>query len=76
MMNRMFGFWAGWAAVGVLTAPDSIISIDAQSSEAQDLLCQLDVLHAGIAAEGGLSFNMESNMALLSLFMMRQQILA
>ena len=59
----------------VLTSPDSGINIDALNKTAQDRLRQLDALPGGVAAEGGLSLNMESNMASLSLFMMRQRLL-
>jgi hypothetical protein len=77
MMKRMLGFCVGCcAAAGVLAGPDSDINIVALSSEAQDLLCQTDALLGGVAAEGGLSLNMESNMASLSLFMMRRWLLA
>ena len=76
-MKRILGFCGGCCATaGVLAGPDSDINIVALSSEAQDLLCQLYVLLGGVAAEGGLSLNMESNMASLSLFMMRQWLLA
>jgi hypothetical protein len=69
MMKRILGFCGGCCATaGVLAGPDSDINIVALSSEAQDLLCQLDALHGGIAAEGGLSSNVQFNMASLSLF--------
>jgi hypothetical protein len=60
----------------VLTAPDSGINIDALNKAAQDRLRQPDALLGGAAAEGGLSSNMESNMASLSRFMMHQRLLA
>jgi hypothetical protein len=66
MMKRILGFGAGCAVAGVLAAPDSDINIVAPSSEAQDLLWQRDVLNGGIAAKGGLSLNMQFNMASLS----------
>jgi hypothetical protein len=72
MMKRMLGFWAGCcAAAGVLINPDSGINIDALNRTAQDRLRQPDALLGGVAAEGGLSLNVESNMASLSLFMLR-----
>jgi hypothetical protein len=77
MMKRILGFWAGCCAVaGVLAGPDRDINMVALSSEAQDRLRQPDALLGGVAAEGGLSLNMESNMASLSLFMMRLWLLA
>ncbi len=51
MMKRILGFCAGCAVAGVLAGPDSDINIVAPSSEAQDLLWQLDVLNGGIAAK-------------------------
>ena len=67
MMKRMLGFWAGCcAAAGVLAGPDSDINIDALNKAAQDRLSQPDVLR-GVAANGGLSGNIELNMATLSL---------
>jgi hypothetical protein len=75
MMKRILGFCAGCCAdAGVLAGPDSDINIVALSSEAQDLLCRLDVLRGGIAAESGLSSNVQHGFALL--FMMRQRLLA
>jgi hypothetical protein len=75
MMKRIFGFWAGCcAAAGVLTSPDSGISIDAPNKTAQDR--KPGVLRGGVAIKDGLSGNMELNMASLSLFMMRQWLLA
>ena len=50
------------AIAGVLTSPDSGINIDAPNKAAQDRLRQPDTLLGGVAAEGGLSLNMESNM--------------
>jgi hypothetical protein len=77
MMKRILGFWAGCcAAAGVLAGPDKDINIDALNKTAQDRLRQPDALLGGVAAEGGLSLNMESNMASLSLFMMRLWLLA
>jgi hypothetical protein len=77
MMKRILGFCDGCCATaGVLTSPDSGINIDALNKAAQDRLRQPDALLGGVAAEGGLSLNMESNMASLSLFMMRQWLLA
>ena len=61
MMKRMLGFWAGCAAAGVLTGPDSGISIDAPNKAAQDRLNQR-VLRGGVAIEGGLSANTVLNM--------------
>jgi hypothetical protein len=55
------------ATARVLTSPDSGINIDALNKTAQDRVRQLDALLGGVAAEGGLSLNMESNMASLSL---------
>jgi hypothetical protein len=72
MMNRILGFCGCCAIAGVLTSPDSGINIDALNKAAQDRLRQPDALLDGVAAEGGLSLNMESNMASLSLFMLRQ----
>lgn len=73
----MLGFCAGCcAAAGVLAGPDSGINIDALNKAAQDRLRQLGALLGGVAAEGGLSSNMESNMASLSLFMMHQRLFA
>ena len=67
MMKRILGFCAGCCAVaGVLTGPDSDINIVALSSEAQDRLSQPGVLRGGVAIKGGLSGNMELNMATLS----------
>jgi hypothetical protein len=67
MMKMILGFWAGcWAAAGVLAGPDSDINIVAPSSEAQDRLCQPELLVGGIGAEGGFSSNVQSNMASLS----------
>ena len=66
MMKRMLGFCAGCAVAGVLAGPDSDINIVAPSSEAQDRLCQPGVLRGGVAIEGGLSSNMQLNMASLS----------
>jgi hypothetical protein len=71
MMKRIFGF-CYCAAAGVLTGPDSDISMDALNRAALDRLRHPEVLLGGVAAEGGLSLNMESNMASLSLFMLRQ----
>ena len=65
MMKRILGFWAGCAAAGVLPGPDSDINIVAPSSEAQDR--KPGVLRGGVAIKGGLSGNMELNMATLSL---------
>ena len=48
----------------------------APSNAAQDRLCQPAVLRGGVAIKGGLSGNMELNMATLSLFMMHQWLLA
>jgi hypothetical protein len=77
MMKRILGFCAGCcAAAGVLAGPDSDINIVALISEAQERLCQPDILRGGVAAEGGLSSNVQFNMASLSLFMMRQRLLA
>ena len=53
---------------GVLAGPDSDINIVAPSSAAQDRLSQPGVLRGGVAIKGGLSANMELNMASLSLF--------
>jgi hypothetical protein len=65
MMKRMLGFWAGCAAAGVLTSPDSDINIVAPSREAQDR--KPGVLRGGVAIKGGgLSGNKELNMATLS----------
>ena len=67
MMKRMFGFWAGCcAAAGVLTGPASDIIIEALSSAAHDRLSQPDCVRGGVATEGRLSSNMESNMLSLS----------
>jgi hypothetical protein len=64
----MLGFCGGCCATArVLTSPDSGINIDALNKTAQDRVRQLDALLGGVAAEGGLSLNMESNMASLSL---------
>ena len=64
MMKRILGFCAGCcAAAGVLAGPDSDINIVAPSSAAQDRLCQPAVLRGGVAVEGGLSGNMQLNMA-------------
>jgi hypothetical protein len=64
----MLGFCAGCcAAAGVLAGPDSDINIDAPNKTAQDRLRPLNALLGGVAAEGGLSLNTESNMASLSL---------
>jgi hypothetical protein len=71
----MLGFCC-CAIAGVLTSPDSGINIDAPNKTAQDRLRQLDALLGGVAAEGGFLLNMESNMASLSLFMMRKWLLA
>ena len=76
MMKRMLGFWAGCAAAGVLAGPDSDINIVAPSRTAQDRLSQPGVLRGGVAIKGGLSANTVLNMASLSLFMMRQWLLA
>jgi hypothetical protein len=77
MMKRILGFGAGCCAVaGVLISPDSGINIDALNKTAQDRLRQPNALLGGVAAEGGLSLNVVSNMASLSLFMMRQWLLA
>ena len=56
------------AAAGVLAGPDSDtdINVVAPSNAAQDRLCQLGVLRGGVAIKGGLSGNMELNMATLS----------
>jgi hypothetical protein len=74
MMKRMLGFWAGCAAAGVLTSPDSGISIDPPNKTAQDRKPR--VLRGGVAINGGLAANSVLNMASLSLFMMRQWLLA
>ena len=63
-------------AAGVLAGPDSDINIVAPSRTAQDRLSQPGVLRGGVAIKGGLSANMELNMASLSLFMMHQWLLA
>jgi hypothetical protein len=77
MMKRILGFWAGCcAAAGVLPSPASDISIDALNKAAQDRLRQPDASWGGVAAEGGFSLNVKSNMTSLSLFMMRQWLLA
>jgi hypothetical protein len=77
MMKRIFGFCGGCCAVaGVLAGPDNDINIVAPSSEAQDRMCQPGVLRGGVAIKGGLSGNIELNMATLSLFMMCQWLLA
>jgi hypothetical protein len=76
MMKTMLGFCGCCATTGVLISPDSGINIDALNKAAQDRLRQPDALLGGVATEGGLSLNMESNMASLSLFMMRQRLLA
>ena len=60
---------------GVLAAPDSDISIVAPSSEAQDRLYHRCLAWRG-CNKGGLAANMVVNMASLSLFMMRQWLLA
>jgi len=65
MMKRILGFCAGCAVAGVLASPDSDINIVAPSSEAQDR--KQGVLRGGAAIKGGLSGNMELNMATLSL---------
>jgi len=63
MMNKILGFWAGCcAAAGVLTGPDSVISIDALNKAAQDRLRQPGTL-LEFATKGGLSGNIELNMA-------------
>jgi hypothetical protein len=73
----MLGFCGDCCATaGVLTSPDSGINIDAPSNAAQDRLRQPDALLGGLAAEDGSSLKLESNMASLSLFMMRQWLLA
>jgi hypothetical protein len=73
MMKRMLGFCDVPCAIAcVLASPASGINIDALNKTAQDRLRQPGALLGGVAAEGGLSLNMESNMASLSLFMMRQ----
>jgi hypothetical protein len=74
MMKRILGFWAGCAVAGVLAGPDSDINIVAPSSEAQDR--KPGVLRGGVAIKGGLVANTVLNMASLSLFMMRQWLLA
>jgi hypothetical protein len=74
MMKRIFGFCAGCAVAGVLAGPDSDINIVAPSSEAQDR--KPGVLRGGVAIKGGLVANTVLNMASLSLFMMRQKLLA
>jgi hypothetical protein len=67
MMKRILGFGDGCcAATGVLANPDSDISIVAPSNVAQDRWRQLDALRGGVAIKGGLSGNMELNMATLS----------
>ena len=68
MMKRMFGFCGVCATAGVLVGPDSDtdINVVAPRSAAQDRLCQLGVLRGGVAIKGGLSGNMELNMATLS----------
>ncbi|MFG3592144.1 hypothetical protein [Bradyrhizobium sp. RDI18] len=77
MMKRILGFCGGCCAVaGVLTGPDSVISIDALNKAAQDRLRQPGTLPCGVAAEGGLSLNMESNMFVALPFMMHQWFLA
>jgi hypothetical protein len=76
MMKRMFGFCGVCATAGVVAGPDSDINIVAPSSEAQAPLCQPTVLRGAVGIANGLSFGMQSNMASLSLFMMRQWLLA
>jgi hypothetical protein len=69
MMKMILGFWAGCcAAAGVLAGPDNDtdINVVAPSNAAQDRLCQLGALRGGVAIKGGLSGNMELNMASLS----------
>jgi hypothetical protein len=68
MMKRIFGFCGDCCATaGVLAGPDSDINIVALSSEAQDRLDKPGVLRVGVAIKGGgLSGNMELNMATLS----------
>jgi hypothetical protein len=55
---------------------DVVAHIVAPSSEAQAPLCQPTVLRGAVGIANGLSFGMQSNMASLSLFMMRQWLLA
>jgi hypothetical protein len=75
MMKRILGFCGGCCAVaGVLAGPDNDINMVAPSSEAQDR--KLGVLRGGVAINGGLVANTVLNIASLSLFMMRQWLLA
>ena len=69
MMKMMLGFCGVCCATaGVLASPDndSDINVVAPSNAAQDRLCQATLLCVGIVMEGGLSGNLELNMATLS----------
>ena len=74
MMKRMLGFCAGCAVAGVLAGPDNDINIVAPSSEAQDRRARR--LAWRRCNKWRLVSNTQFNMASLSLFMMRQRLLA